>query len=64
MLHPLLVHALVYPSITSNLVTLATLSPNSDSVYTHLLSLHEETPLEVNQDGCYRVTNELVTSFN
>ena len=35
MLHPLLVNALVYPSIASNLVTLATLSPNSDYVYTH-----------------------------
>ena len=34
MLHTLLVNALVYPSISSNLVTLATLSPKSDSVYT------------------------------
>ena len=34
-LHPLLVNALVYPSIASNLVTLANLSPKSDSVYTH-----------------------------
>ena len=51
MLHPLLVQALVYPIINSNLVTLATLSPQSESVYTHNCSLLEETPLEVNQDG-------------
>ena len=32
---PFLVYDLIYPSIASNLVTLATLSPWSDSVYTH-----------------------------
>ena len=32
---PFLVYALVYPSIASNLVTLATLSPWSDYVCTH-----------------------------
>ena len=45
-----MVYALVYLNINSNLVTLATLSPWSDSVYTHLISLLKETPLEVNQD--------------
>ena len=58
MLHPLLVNALVYPSITSNLVTLANLSPKSDSVHTQTC----ETPLEVTQDGRYRATNKLVAS--
>ena len=32
---PFLIYDLVYPSIASNLVTFATLSQNSDSVYTH-----------------------------
>ena len=45
MLHPLLVNDLVYPSITSNLVTLATLSPWSDSVYTHTCSPFSRQPL-------------------
>ena len=32
---PFMVYALVYPSIASNLMTLATLSPWSDSIWTH-----------------------------
>ena len=35
---PFLVYSLVYPSISSNLVVLDTLSPWSDSVYTHTCS--------------------------
>ena len=63
MLHTLLVNTLVYPSITSNLATLATLSPKSESVYTQNCSpILKETPLEVNQDGRYRATNKLVAS--
>ena len=63
MLHPLLVNDLVYPSITSNLVTLATLSPKSDSVYTHTCAPSlRKISLGVTQDGRYRVTNKLVAS--
>ena len=40
-----LVYALVYPSISSNLVTLATLSPRSDSVCTHTCSPFSINPL-------------------
>ena len=42
---PFLVYSLVYPSIDSNLVTLATLSPRSDSVYTHTCSPFLSKPL-------------------
>ena len=45
MLHPLLVNTLVYPIIDSNLVTLATLIPKSDSVYTHTCSPFLRKPL-------------------
>ena len=62
MIHPLLVNALVYPSIASNLVTLDTLNPKSDSVYTHLLSLLKETLIKVTQDGRNWATNKLVAS--
>ena len=40
-----LVYALVYPSIYSNLVTLATLSTWSESVHTHTCSLFSRKPL-------------------
>ena len=63
MLHPLHGYALVYLSITSDLVTLATLIPKSDSVYTHNpLSFPLETPLEVTQDVRNWDTNKLVDS--
>ena len=42
---PFLVYALVYPSIASNLVTLATLSPWSDYLCTHTLSPLFRKPL-------------------
>ena len=45
MIHILLINALVYPSIASKLVTLATLSPQSDSVYTHTCSPFSRKPL-------------------
>ena len=35
---PFMVYALVYPSISSNLLTLVTLIPWSESVYTHTCS--------------------------
>ena len=58
-----MVYALVYLSITSDLVTLDTLIPKSDSVYTHNpLSLLLETPLEVTQDVRNWATNKLVDS--
>ena len=63
MLHPFLVNTLFYPSIASNLVTLATLSPSYDSAYIHLLSLLEVAPLEVTQYGRKRATNKLLASF-
>ena len=61
MLHPLLVNAMVYPSVARNLVTLATLSTKPDSVYTHTFSPFLRKPLlEVTQDGRNRATNKLV----
>ena len=42
---PFLVYAMVYPIISSNLVTLATLSPGSDSVYMHTCSPFSRKPL-------------------
>ena len=42
---PVLVYALVYPSIASNLVTFITLSPKSDSVYTHTCYPFSRKPL-------------------
>ena len=63
MLHPLLVNALIYPSIASNLMTLASLNPKLDSVYTHNCStLSRKPPLEVIQDGRNRSTNKLLAS--
>ena len=63
-LHPLIVGALVYPSIDSNLVTLATLIPWSDSVHTHTFYPFLSKPhIEVNQDGRNRSINKRVASF-
>ena len=42
---PCLVYALVYPSISSNLVTVATLIPWSESVCTHICSPFSKKPL-------------------
>ena len=40
-----LVYTLVYPSIASSIVTLATLSPQSEYVYTHTYSPFSRKPL-------------------
>ena len=62
MIHTVVVNALFYPSITSNLATLTTLSLKSDSVYTHTCSPFFFNPLEVTRDGQNRPTNKLVAS--
>ena len=59
---PCLVYALVYSIITSNIVNLSTLSPRSDFLHAHRISLLKENPLEVTQDGRNRATNKLVAS--
>ena len=58
-----LVYALVYRSIASNLVTLATLIPWSDSVHIPTCYLFfEETPLRLIQDSRNWDTNKLLPS--
>ena len=58
-----LVYAMVYPSIASNLVNLATLSPRSDSIYTHTDLPSRGNPSEVTQDHRNQATNKLVCSI-
>ena len=61
---PYLVFTLVYTIISSNLVTLATLSHRSGSVCTHTCSPFSRKPfLKVTQDGRNRSNNKFFTKL-
>ena len=62
---PFLFYALVFPSTTSNLVTLATLSSWYNYVFMHTCSpFLRKNPIEVTQDGWNQATNKLVAGVN